>query len=240
VGRRVVICAPPAVRRAEETFGSVGRVESWSNDPTHPELLMRVRPHATTPLAALFLAAAFAAAPLGAQATRTDSTSHFSLFGGISGVMSGAAGPESGRELGGSGDFRWSPIPVPLRFSLSFSQRDLAYMYRPQRGGKASLDLVMRPIPKRFGIRPYFLGGLGVATRAGYSAISDGYYYGPAGLEQGPAYTYSMSRETWTFAGAGMGLDIGRAFVQLRMETPVASSQGSTLIPLSVGFRFWD
>jgi hypothetical protein len=37
-----------------------------------------------------------------------------------------------------------------------------------------------------------------------------------------------------------MGLDVWRAFIQFKVETPVASTQGPTLIPLSVGFRFWD
>jgi hypothetical protein len=181
-----------------------------------------------------------ASAPAQASPAKADSAPHFSLFGGTSGVWNGVTGPESGREFGGSGDLRWSPIPVPLRLSVSFSQRDLDYMYRPQRGGKASLDLVMRPIAKRFGIQPYFLGGLGVATRAGYTAIAQGYYYGPDGIQPGVPYTYTRPRETWAFAGTGMGLDVGRVFFQFKVEAPVASTQGSTLIPLSVGFRFWD
>jgi hypothetical protein len=202
---------------------------------------MRTRLGTTALVAGILAGTAGFDNPLGAQTAppRTDSAPRFSLFGGTSEVLFGTTGPESGREYGGAADFRWSPIPVPLRFSLSFSQRDLEYMYRPQRGGKASLDLVMRPIPKKFGIRPYFLGGLGVATRAGYSAIGGGCFVAP---EAGciPPYTYTAPRETWAFAGAGMGLDVGRAFIQLRVEAPVASTMGSTLIPLNVGFRFWD
>jgi hypothetical protein len=36
-----------------------------------------------------------------------------------------------------------------------------------------------------------------------------------------------------------MGLDIGRAFVQLEVKNPVAS-RGPMVAPLNVGFRFWD
>lgn len=174
----------------------------------------------------------------GAQETKpkVDSAPHFSLFGGSSAAESN--GPETGFELGGSGDFRWKPIPVPLRLSLSFSQRHEDNALSQLRGGKASLEAVMRPMPKFLGIRPYFLGGLGVATRAGYSAIAGGYYVDPT-VPPAPYYLYTRQRQTWAFASAGLGLDIGRAFIQMKFEAPIASN-GPVVVPISVGFRFWD
>lgn len=202
---------------------------------------MITRPNRATSLATI-LFAAVVGSPLGAQETapaRTDSTHRFALFGGRSGVWSGGSGPESSGELGASGDLRWSPIPVPLRLSLSFSQGHTSYyMYQPQRGAKASLDLVMRPVPKTFGIQPYFLGGFGVATRAPYSGIGGG-CYAALDLPCAPSYLYTRPRQTWAFASAGVGVDVGRLFMQMKFEQPVAS-QGPTLIPLSVGFRFWE
>jgi hypothetical protein len=182
------------------------------------------------------LATALASSPLGAQAI--DSTHRWSIFGGSAKVLDGTDGSENGVELGASGDFRWSPIPVPLRLSLSFSQHQDDFLIRPQRGGQASLDLVMRPIPKTLRIQPYFLGGIGVATRAPYSGVAGGYSYDPT-LPPVPYYVYSRPRETWAFASAGVGLDVGRLFMQLKVEQPVAA-QGPTLMPFSVGFRFWE
>ena len=55
----------------------------------------------------------------------------------------------------------------------------------------------------------------------------------------GPPVYVERPRETWAFASAGLGLDIGRAFIQLKLEHPVAS-QGPIVVPLNIGFRFWD
>lgn len=162
-----------------------------------------------------------------------DSAPHFSLFGGVAAAEQG--GPESGLEAGVSGDFRWRPVPVPLRLSVSFSQHD---MYGATlRGGKASLDLVMRPFARHFGIQPYFLGGLGIATRTGYAYWATPYLGPNLGFAQ-PLWV-SHGRETWAFGSLGVGLDIGRAFIQLKAENPVAS-QGPFVVPLNIGFRFWD
>jgi hypothetical protein len=201
---------------------------------------MRARSGTTALVAGIFAGAVGLAAPAASQTATAprDSTHHFSLFGGVAATE--WSGPENGFALGASGDFRWAPVPVPLRFSLSFSQREEPYMFGPQRGGQASLDLVMRPIQKKFGIQPYFLGGLGVATRAPYSGIGTTYVvYDPTGPTPPATFLYTRRRETWAFAAAGVGLDVGRLFLQLKYEQPVAS-QGPAMIPLSVGFRFWD
>jgi hypothetical protein len=201
---------------------------------------MRARSGTTALVAGIFATTVGLAAPAAAQTSTTpaDTGHRFSLFGGVAAAES--SGPENGFELGGSGDFRWAPIPVPLRLSLSFSQRDDDAHFTSRYGGKASLDLVLRPFPKKLGIRPYFLGGLGVATRAGYAGWIGGYVAYPYGAIGGLPLTYlNRPRATWAFASAGMGLDIGRAFIQLKLEHPVAS-QGPNVVPLNVGFRFWD
>ena len=199
---------------------------------------MRTRLRTTTLAAGLVAAGAVMSTTLRAQAptATADSSHHFALFGGT--AASDRSGPENGLELGVSADLRWRPLPVPLRLSLSFSQRDEGPFNTSMKGGLASLETVFRPIPKRFGIQPYFLGGLGLGTRAGYS------FWGGAGCSASSVSTEQCTyittpRQTWAFASAGFGLDVGRAFVQLRMLNPVAS-QGPILVPLSVGFRFWD
>lgn len=164
-----------------------------------------------------------------APGERADSAPHFAVFGGWA-PLDGQYVVRRGLALGGSADFRFSPIPVPLRFSLSFDERTGEYVSR-QRGGQASLDLVMRPLAKLFGMRPYLLGGLGIATQAAYYEVI------PFSSTSGSSFVHP--RQTWAFASAGAGLDIGRMFIQMKLDQPVAS-QGPVLLPLSVGFRFWD
>jgi hypothetical protein len=200
---------------------------------------MRTRTGRTALVDGIIAGTIWLARPAGAQGStaKPDCAPHFALFGGTARAEN--LGPENGLELGASGDFRWKPVPVPLRLSLSFSQLNGGYTSASEKRATASLELVMRPLPRKLGIRPYFLGGLGVGTRAGYSFWTNGYYYGPNGLMLGRPEYIARPRETWAFATAGMGLDIGRAFIQLKVANPVASG-GPILIPLEVGFRFWD
>jgi hypothetical protein len=199
---------------------------------------MRTRGRTSALVAGIVAGTLAVATDVGAQEApaKPDSAPHFALFGGMAGF--GVNGPEGGYEFGASGDFRWRPVPVPLRFSLSFSQARGNSPYAPDKGGKASLDLVMRPFRRAFGIRPYFLGGLGLATHDDADFVNDGYYFVPGVTPSGPSH-FVQRRQTWAFASAGMGLDIGRAFIQLRVENPVAS-RGLVLTPVSIGFRFWD
>jgi hypothetical protein len=199
---------------------------------------MRTRLGTTALVTLVFAGTTFHTLPLGAQASaeKTDSAHHFALFGGRAATEN--RGPENGFELGVSGDLRWRPVPVPLRLSLSFSQRTDGTFAASRKGGMASLEAVLRPFPKKFGIQPYFLGGLGVGTRVGYSFLAGGSYYAPD-IPPEPYTLVTRPRETWAFASAGLGLDIGRAFIQVRMLNPVAS-QGPIVVPLNVGFRFWD
>ena len=199
---------------------------------------MRARSCTTALVAGIIAGTVGLATPATSQAPTPspDSAHRFSLFGGTAATES--AGPEGGYELGVSGDFRWRPVPVPLRFSLSFSQSNDSYPYASHKGAKASVDVVMRPFERHFGIRPYFLAGLGVATRDAAEFWNDGYFYVPGVTPVGPSY-FSRPRQTWAFASAGVGLDIGRAFIQLKLENPVAS-HGPIVVPLNIGFRFWD
>lgn len=193
---------------------------------------MRARSGRTAIVAGIVVGTIGLGTTAGAQestAAKADSAPHFALFGGWA-PIDGQDVMKRGFAMGASGDFHLSPIPVPLRFSLSFDERGGEYVSK-QRGGQASLDLVMRPIPKLFGVRPYFLGGLGVATQMGYAEY----------VRITPTSTNYVlrPRQTWAFASAGMGLDIGRAFIQMKLDQPIAS-QGPVLVPISVGFRFWD
>jgi hypothetical protein len=191
----------------------------------------------TSALAAALIVATFGVVTRATaqEAPPANPRPHFALFGGRE---RGGSGPESGLELGASGDFRVSALPVPLRLSLSFSENNDGYDYRPQRGGKAALDLVLRPIPRVLGIRPYFLTGLGVSTHAPYTRLVGGCYFSPD-VPCVPYSSYSYRRETWTFLSAGAGLDVGPLFVQLKWDQPVAS-QGPVMTPINIGFRFWD
>ena len=204
---------------------------------------MRARLRTTTLAAGLVAAGAVISTTLRAQApaATADSSHHFALFGGT--APSQGYGPETGLELGVSADLRWTPVPVPLRLSLSFSQRNAGESNSIAKGGLVSLEAVMRPFPKRFGIQPYFLGGLGLATHAPYGYLTGPAFYVSPGLPPtevpGSIKYVSRPRETWAFASAGLGLDVGRAFIQVRVLNPVAS-YGPLFAPVNVGFRFWD
>jgi hypothetical protein len=201
---------------------------------------MRARSGRTAIVAGILMSTIGLGTSAGAQTadrrSSADSTPHFALFGGWA-PIDGEDVVKRGFAMGASGDFRLSPLPVPLRFSLSFDERGGEYVSK-QRGGQASLDLVMRPIPKLLGVRPYFLGGLGVATQMGYTGWGRYYYNTPTGIAAS-SYNHFQPRQSWAFASAGVGLDVGRAFIQMKLDQPIAS-QGPTLVPITVGFRFWD
>jgi hypothetical protein len=201
---------------------------------------MRTRLGTTILITGMFVGAA---ATLRAQEPtgKADSSHHFALFGGS--AAGEGYGPETGFEMGVSADLRWNPMPVPLRLSLSFSQRNSGEFHSLAKGGLASLEAVMRPIPKRFGIQPYFLAGLGLGTRAAFGYVTGPVVAYSADLPwtelPGSRRFVSTPRGTWAFASAGVGLDVGRLFIQARLLNPVAS-YGPVVVPVNVGFRFWD
>jgi hypothetical protein len=167
--------------------------------------------------------------------TAVDSAPHFAFFGGMAASQLYGVGQLDLR-LGGSGDFRLARIPVPLRLSLSANQRYQDYQTSTIRGGSASLDLVMRPIPAFLGLHPYFLGGVGLSTLAPYASYRAN---NPNATTLPASSVVTVQRQTWAFGSLGMGVDIGHAFIEAKMQAPIVSN-GPMTTPVSVGFRFWD
>lgn len=195
---------------------------------------MRMRPKSIALAATTIVCITLCVGPVGAQTV--DSTRRWSLFGGSILVQGNAMyRPPSNLEVGGSGEFRVRSFPLPLRASLAFSSVDQGRTGSSLKYGTFSIDAIARPVRRIFGIQPYFVGGLGAATRAGFTGLgrrpsaTD-----PFSLE---TYIFRESRSNWTFVEGGMGLDIGRAFVQFKTQVPVASN-GDRRTPISVGFRF--
>jgi hypothetical protein len=200
---------------------------------------MRTRPCTTTLMAATTLATLVALAPAGAQTpTSADTASRFSLFAGTSAL--GERSPSGGFELGVSADLRWRPIAVPLRLSLGISQRrEELFRYSAPKTMVGSLEMVLRPLPRRFGVRPYLLGGFGAATMSSFDAWSTPLFWGADGsLQAGTPQHRTFERRTWAFASAGLGFEIGGGYVQARLLQPV-TSQGPVLVPITIGFH-WD
>ena len=137
-----------------------------SSDPGCP---MRPRPNAAlrTSTALLFVCGLLVLCASRAGAQSTDST-HWSIFAGR--TTSSAAGadrsfnfPSENFGVGGSVEFKPSLFSVPLRATLSYDK----FRGGPTTTLKATslmVDAVFRPLPAVWGIRPYLLGGLGIAT----------------------------------------------------------------------------
>ena len=194
---------------------------------------MRVRANGTALFGLILLCATAAAARVGAQTA--DSSRRWSIFGGTVPTESWSKAEPSNLELGLGLDFRLRQFSLPLRANVAFGQMS-TYAEDKLKFGTMSLDAVVRPLPSMFGLRPYLLGGLGAGTRAGYSGVSGGSYFAADGPPT-PYLHYSRSRQTWLFAEGGFGLDVGKAFIQLKAQQPVASD-GYLRFPLSVGFHF--
>lgn len=196
---------------------------------------MRTRAKGTTLVSGVLLCTAVIASPLAAQST--DSTTRWSLFGGSAPVDDGGLTYIAHNvELGGSADFRLGQFPLPLRASLSFSQMQPRFGQSSNlRFGTLSFDAVGHPLPKVLGAKLYFLGGLGVGTRAAYTA------YGLVSTSADPTQYQTVARErarqSWAFLEGGTGLELGHAFIQWKLQMPVASN-GYVRAPVSVGFRF--
>ena len=162
-----------------------------------------------------------------AHAQVADTTPRLSVFAG--GVGSDGGSVMRDAEYGGSVDFHIRSITQALRASLTF--RDGAGSMKV---GTLSLDVVGRPLPSLFGLRPYLLGGLGVSSATSYSVDVPlaGAFDNPMTIRR------SVSATTWAFVDAGGGVEIGRHFfVQTKLMVPVAGL-GPALYPLVAGFRF--
>ena len=195
---------------------------------------MRMRPNSTVLAAITLVGITLLGAPLGAQSA--DSARRWSLFGG-SVVEQGISyqRPPGSLEVGGSGDFRVASFPLPLRASLAFSSVEQGWSGSSLKYGTFSIDAIGRSVPRILGTQLYLLGGIGLATRAEYTRVG----VRTAGTDPLTAeyFTFHAPRQNWAFLESGIGLEFRRAFVQMKLQMPVAS-EGVRRVPISVGFRF--
>jgi hypothetical protein len=194
---------------------------------------MHVRANGTTVIGLVLLCSISGASSARAQAS--DSTHRWSLYGGTVPTESWSKAEPSNLEVGLGVDFRLRQFSLPLRANLAFGQMS-TYTEDKLKFGTLSLDAVARPLPKLFGTRLFLLGGLGVGTRAAYSGVHGGSFFAPDAAPM-PFQYFSRPRQTWMFAEGGLGLDVGKMFLQLKAQQPVASD-GYLRFPLSVGFHF--
>lgn len=183
---------------------------------------------------AVMIGLTVASVPLAAQSA--DSTPRFSLFGGQQ-RLDQAGVPrnlQSDYRFGGSADFSVPTFPLMLRASLAFSRLEQPNTFSNLEVGTFSVQAIARPLPTMFGVKPYFLGGLGVGTRAPFVGVLPQYNGTNAPVYGTP---FTASRLTWTYVEGAAGLEFHRLFIQRAFSTPVASN-GYTMSPISVGFRF--
>ena len=187
---------------------------------------------------AAFVAAA-GVSPLVARGQAPDSTPRFSLFGGTA-LGTAPPGERALKVEGGiAADFRMRAFPLDLRASLAFGQDDPNSFTSERRYGTLALDTVARPVRGIFGVRPYLVGGLGLATSAEYRS-SNLYYYqltDPNVSALQAASVVQHGRGNWAFAEGGAGLEFGKLFLQAKVQKPVASN-GVTRMPITLGFHF--
>ncbi|MEP6621539.1 MAG: hypothetical protein ABJE47_19585 [bacterium] len=167
---------------------------------------------------------------VGAQSA--DST-HWSVFG--SHTTSSAAGadrsfgfPSENFGVGGRVEFK-SLIGVPLRATLSYDK----FRSGPSTTLKATslmADAVFRPLAAMWGIRPYLVVGLGIATVS------------PSGtqVQEGSVLRVTpIARTTALEMDAGFGLENRRFFMEYRRSPySVLGDQMPSRTPIRLGFRF--
>ncbi|MEO8622805.1 MAG: hypothetical protein ABI625_17165 [bacterium] len=171
------------------------------------------------------------------RAQTVDSVHKWSIFAGSDARAYPTDALLSNYELGGTGDFRLEAFPLPLRATLTFGQLGQALGGSGIKFGGVSLDAIGRPVPKFLGMQPYLLGGLGVATRAPYSGIVQGYSVADAPQPASVGMPYRVERHNWAFVEVGGGLEVSRMFVQWKATSSVTSLFGIRA-PLSIGIRF--
>jgi hypothetical protein len=174
----------------------------------------------------LFVLCMFLSATV-AKAQRSDSTTHWALFAGRS-IMGVEYGGQDNFGVGGFVGFRSRLLPIPLRATLAYDKF---------RGGPSTtfkvtslhLDGIIRPIPAVLGIRPYLLGGFGVATQA------------PSGLqvvENGLPTFVPITRRTSLLVDVGGGLEFRRFFVEYRRSPFSVLGVTMDRPAISLGIRF--
>ena len=139
-------------------------------------------------------------------------------------------------EYGGSMDFRTASFPFLLRTALVFRDDYGPGPLTPARYAIFSLAAVGSPFPSIFAVRPYLLGGLGMATRSDFVVWNS--VVSPDGQRLVQNGTLSISRASWALAKAGLGVEIGRHFfVEGNLFKPMGLT-GPFLSLVSLGFRF--
>jgi hypothetical protein len=131
--------------------------------------------------------------------------------------------------VGGSVESKSSLFPVPLRATLSYDK----FRGGPTTTLKATslmVDAVFRPVPAVRGIRPYLLGGIGVATVS------------PSGMqvvEGGLPRVIPIARTTALEMDTGIGLEYRRFFLEYH-HSPfgLLGDRMPSRTPIRLGFRF--
>jgi hypothetical protein len=195
--------------------------------PPRPNLAQR----ASTPLFLVYGLLVLCAPRAGAQSA--DSM-HWSLFAGR--TTSSAVGaddsfnfPSENFGVGGSVEVKPSFFLVPLRATLSYDKF---------RGGQTTtlkatslmVDAVFRPLPAVWGVRPYLLGGLGIATVSPSRAQV---------VEGGVLRVIPIARTTALEMNTGLGLEYRRFFLEYR-HSPygLLGDHMPSRTPIRLGFRF--
>jgi hypothetical protein len=184
--------------------------------------------------ASLFLAYGLLALCAPRAGAQSADSMRWSLFAGR--TTSSAAGaddsfgfPSENFGVGGSIEVKPSFFPVPLRTTLSYDKF---------RGGQTTtlkatslmVDAVFRPLPAVWGVRPYLLGGLGIATVS------------PSGaqvVEGGVLRVTPIARTTALEMNTGLGLEYRRFFLEYR-HSPygLLGNDMPSRTPIRLGFRF--
>jgi hypothetical protein len=131
--------------------------------------------------------------------------------------------------IGASVDFRSSLLPVPLRAAITYDKF---------RGGPSTtykvtglrVEGIFRPVPAALGIRPYLLGGFGVATQSptGMQVIDDGI----------PTFV-PIARHAALQLNAGAGLEFRRFFMEYRRSPfSAVGSLPAQSAQINLGVRF--
>ncbi len=196
---------------------------------------MRPRPntvlHASTTILFVYGLLVLSAPRAGAQSAEGT---RWSIFAGrtissAEGADRSFAFPVENFGVGGSVELKPSFVPVPLRATLSYDKF---------RGGSSftlkatsfTVDAVFRPLPAVWGIRPYMLGGLGIATVS------------PSGeqvVEGGVPRVIPIARTTALEMDMGIGLSYRRLFLEYQ-HSPfgVLGDRMPTRTPIRLGFSF--
>ena len=190
-----------------------------------------------THTAPLFFLGLLALSAPRAGAQSADGT-HWSIFAGR--TISSAAGadrsfdfPVENFGVGGSVELGPTLFPVPLRATLSYDK----FRGGPTTTLKATsltIDAVFRPLPAVIGIRPYLLGGLGIAT-----VSPSGRQVAEAGEEGIVLRVIPIARTTALEMNAGLGLEYRRFYLEYpHSPYGVLGDRMPSRTPVRLGFRF--